>query len=443
MDQRCGADHCFATSISQASIAEDDIPEPQEEPKAAEPVVVKYLHNQNSQEVWQASWGGLFAAFEEANSGIKLEILESTGGLANLATKATALFAAGDTVDMYYGHFTYISQFAQAEMIQSLEPFLATGGDVSKADLDPNAVEKIGGQIHGIAWFNQAKEFWYHANMLADAGLTSPRELEARGEWTWEAQREIATSLTKKEGGKVTRWGMQQHFHSTGWYINNLFAWGADWYTNDISAPTINTQEFGDATQFAVEMVTVYEAAHRSRKAREGDAGANFVRETAATRVSSGSMVRAIKGAAAAKTDPFDIEMTLLPKGPGGQRATVHSINANYISTSSLEPDATWEFYKFLIGPNSDSFIADLGGRRYTAIRGQQPIVQYDYEDAAVYEAMTALSVPTKQIIKQSEVDGAWRENWGAFEEGSKTVREVQEEMQALAEIAIEDGCIC
>ena len=83
-----------------ASIAEDDIPEPQEEPKAAEPVVVKYLHNQNSQEVWQACWGGLFAAFEEANSGIKLEILESTGGLANLATKATALFAAGDPVDM-------------------------------------------------------------------------------------------------------------------------------------------------------------------------------------------------------------------------------------------------------------------------------------------------------------------------------------------------------
>ena len=240
-------------------------------------------------------------------------------------------------------------------MIQSLEPFLAVGGNVSKGDLDPNAVERIGGQIHGIAWFNQAKEFWYHANMVADAGLTSPKELEAR----------------------------------------------------------------------------------------EGDAGANFVRETAATRVSSGSMVRALKQAAASKTDPFDIEMTLLPKGPGGQRATVHSINANYISTSSLEPDATWEFYKFLIGPNSDSFIADLGGRRYTAIRGQVPIVQYDYEDAAVYAAMTALSVPTKRIIKQSEVDGAWRENWGAFEEGSKTVREVQEEMQALAEIAIEDGCIC
>ncbi len=66
---------CGQAMAPAESIAEDQAPEPQEEPKAAEPVVVKYLHNQNSQEVWQASWGGLFAAFEEANSGIKLEIL--------------------------------------------------------------------------------------------------------------------------------------------------------------------------------------------------------------------------------------------------------------------------------------------------------------------------------------------------------------------------------
>ena len=47
-------------------------------------------------------------------------------------------------------------------------------------------------------------------------------------------------------------------------------------------------------------------------------------------------------------------------------------------------------------------------------------------------------------MVKQSDVNAAWSENWEALEQGTKTVQEVQEEMQQVAENALRDGgCLC
>ena len=79
-----------------------------------------------------------------------------------------------------------------------------------------HALEKIAGQIYGIAWFNQGKEFWYNADQVTEAGLTSPSELVAEGKWTWDAALEFAQKLTKKEGPNTTRWGFYYAYYSTG-----------------------------------------------------------------------------------------------------------------------------------------------------------------------------------------------------------------------------------
>ena len=87
------------------------------------------------------------------------------------------------------------------------------------------------------------RSFWYNADLIAEAGLTSPRELEAQGNWTWDAVVEMAARLTETEGDRVTRWGFNYPYWSTGWFGHHLLAWGADWWNEDFTAPTINSPE--------------------------------------------------------------------------------------------------------------------------------------------------------------------------------------------------------
>jgi ABC-type glycerol-3-phosphate transport system substrate-binding protein len=426
----------------EAPAAKDEA-KPAEQAKVMEPKTVRYLHYTTTQAVWEDNFGQIFDAYRAKFPEVILEVDPVTGGFGVLIEKAVSSFAGNVPIDMYYGHFSYISQFAQNEMIQPLDPFIAKDTDVTRDEFYDHALERIAGQIYGIAWFNQGKEFWYNADQVTEAGLTSPSELAAEGKWTWDAALEFAQKLTKKEGPNTTRWGFYYAYYSTGWFGHHLRAWGADWWNADISAPTMNTPEFAAAVQAAQDMVTKHEVSPRRSAPRENDAKASFEEETLSARLASGANTRSFQATIMTKDEPFNIGHTLLPEGPGG-RNTIQAINANYLSSSAPEPDLAWELYKILIGPESDQQIARLGGRRYTASRKQSPVTLWPYENADVYAQMAELSEPAKQIVKQSEVSGAWGAGWNDMEDGARTVQEVQDELQQVATIALEEGgCIC
>ncbi len=438
----CGQAVTTMPAEGEAPAAEAEA-KPAEETKAMEPKTVRYLHYTTTQEVWEDNFGQIFDNYRAQFPEVQLEVDPVTGGFAVLIEKAVSSFAGNVPIDMYYGHFSYISQFAQNEMIQPLDPFIAKDGDVSRDDFYDHALEKIQGQIYGIAWFNQGKEFWYNADQVTEAGLTSPAELAADGKWTWDAALEFAQKLTKKEGANTTRWGFFYAYHSTGWFGHHLKAWGADWWNADITAATMTTPEFAAAVQAAQDLVTKHEVSPRISTPRENDASASFEEETLSARLASGANTRSFQANIMSKDTPFNIGHTLLPEGPGG-RTTIQALNANYLSSSAPQADLAWELYKILIGPESDQQIAQLGGRRYTASRKQSPVTLWPYEDANVYAQMAELSEGAKQIVKQSEVNGAWSQGWKDIEDGARTVQEVQDELQQVATIALEEGgCIC
>ena len=439
----CGQAMPASPAEGEAPAPKEEEAKPAEETKAAEPKTVRYLHYTTTQAVWEDNFGQIFDAYRAKFPDVNLEVDPVTGGFAVLIEKAVASFAGNVPIDMYYGHFSYISQFAQQEMIQPLDPFIAKDGDVSRGDFYDHALEKIGGQIYGIAWFNQGKEFWYNADQVTEAGLTSPAELEAEGKWTWDAALEFAQKLTKKEGQNTTRWGFFYAYHSTGWFGHHLKAWGADWWNADISAATMNTPEFAAAVQAAQDLVTKHEVSPRISTPRENDAKASFEEETLAARLASGANTRSFQEKIMTKDKPFNIGHTMLPEGPGG-RKTIQALNANYLSSSAPEADLAWELYKILVGPESDQQIARLGGRRYTASRKQSPVTLWPYEDADVYAKMAEISEGAKQIVKQSEVNGVWSQGWKDIEDGARTVQDVQDELQQVATVALEEGgCIC
>jgi ABC-type glycerol-3-phosphate transport system substrate-binding protein len=399
---------------------------------SVKPATVQYLHFDTGQQVWQESWGQIFAGFEAKYPGFKIQKDSVTQSLANISEKAIATFAGGGYYDTVYGHFTILSTFLAADAVQPLDGFLARDREVRADDYFPSATERMKGKLYGIAWFTQGKEIFYNANLLAEAGAPMPRQLERDGKWTWDALLDAARKVTKTDGTTTSVYGYNTGYSDPGTFINHLYAWGADWYDKGFTKPQIDTPQFLAATQFAVDMVAKYKVS----------GGGNFVQRQLAMLLGSGSSTRGWDEQIM-RPNLFTVEHTMLPKGPSG-RATAMANNCMYLCKSSKAPEAAWLFYKHLIGKDSQPQIAQLGGGRYTASKKFKPTTLFRFEDPAVYEASAAINRPTPLLVKQAEFQKDWAEAWKDMIEGKRGVRDALGQMQERTTMWLKEGsCIC
>lgn len=276
------------------------------------------------------------------------------------------------------------------------------------------------------------KEIWYNADLFARAGVTTPKQLEKDGKWTWDALLEAATRLTRREDDGTTSYGFNYAFTDTATYIHQLYAWGGDWFDANYTKPTINDPHFIDATQFAVDMVT------KQRVAGSSD----FTKGKLAMQLTGSPYARTVDEVIM-RTNPFRVEMTLLPKGPGG-RAVAIAQNANGIAKASKAPEATWLFYKHLLSKDVQPQVAMVGGGRYVASKKITPIVVGSYEDAAVYQASAAISRATPLIVKQADMNTDWTDGWKAMTTSARSVRDEAVTLQDQLTLLLKDsGCVC
>ena len=393
---------------------------------------VRYLHYDTGQPVWQENFAKIFDGFAQKYPGARVQPDVIAGGpLTGIAEKAIASYAGGATYEAFYGHFTILSSFLQADIIQPLDGFLGKDREVKADDYFPAAMEKMKGKLYGIAWFTQGKELFYNATMLAEAGAANPRQLEKDGKWTWDALVDVAKKVTKTDGATTTVYGFNTGFTDPGTFVNSLYAWGADFYDKGFTKPAIDTPQFLTATQFAVDMVTKSKVA----------GGGNFQQKTLGVLLGSGSSTRGWDDQIV-KPNLFTIEHTMLPKGPAG-RACAMANNCFYLGKGTKIPDAAWAFYKHMLSKDVQPQIAQLGGGRYAANKKLKPVTLFGFEDSAVYEASAAVNRPTPLIVKQTEFQKEWADTWTAMINGTKGVKDALTQMQERTAMWLKEGCIC
>ncbi len=388
--------------------------------KLTQQKLIRYLHVDVNQLYWKDAWNTIFRNFEEQNPQYRIS-WDPALGIGASAEKAIATFAAGDYYDFLYGHYTIIGGYVDKGVIQALDPFLAKEKDIKIDDFVPAAVEKFEGKTYGLAWFTNGKEFWYKWNKFQEVGVENPRDLEQAGEWTWPKLLEMSQKLVKRDGDEVTQFAFNLPFSSTGWMLNVLLAWGADWFDDNFTKATIDTPEFVEATEFAVDLVREHKVA-----------GGNFARGENVSLVTGSYYTRTFQQLL--QEEQFDLQMTLLPKGPTGLRRVPLANNASYVTAQAKDPDGAWEFNKFIIGEGAQTEMALLGGGRYSVFKDATPKVLHSYEDPEVYAASAKISAPTKLIVKQGDINKLWSEGWKEMVEGTKGVREHLTEMQRQAD---------
>ena len=416
--------------------------EAEEAPQAAEPNVIKYMHFTTQQQVWDDTYGAVIGRYDERNPDVTVELDLISGALTNMAEKAVSAHAAGIPYDMYYGWFGYISQFATSEIIQPLDPFVSRDAAFDLSEYYDFALEKINGRLYGIAWFMGARTIWYNADLMTNAGVDSPSKLDADGKFTWDALAELSTKLTTHEGPNVSQWGISFGGQRTDRIIIALKSWGADWWNEDFSAPAINSAAAADAVQAALDFVVKHQV-NPPLNRKETDIAPSFNEQKLAMVLNGPWYTRSINQQIYEGETPFNVELASVPVGPGG-RGTPMLLNAFWIASTSPAPDATWDFYKYLISEEVQPDWANLGGGRFPANRTYQPVVQYPFESIETYQAIAEVGIPLRQVVKQSDVNGAWGELWSQMEEGQKTVAESLAEIHQVADNALkEGGCIC
>jgi multiple sugar transport system substrate-binding protein len=400
-------------------------------PAAVQPATVRYLHVDTGQQVWQEQWGQIFANFQARYPQLKLQV-DSVAFGAPAIEKAIATFAAGDYYDLLYGHSSFIPSWLQADVLRPLDGFLARDRDISAADLVPAATDHYQGKLYGIAVRTFGKEVWYNADLLAQAGAPSPRQLEQEGKWTWDALLDVARKATRVEGDQIAVYGFNYGFNDPATFCQSLWSWGADWFDRGVTRPTIDAPPFVAATQFAVDLVS------RHRVAGGGD----FTKGRLAMTITSSFYTRTVDEQITPQ-NPFKLEMVMVPKGPAGRTVAVAN-NPKYVAKGARAPEGAWLFYKYLLSKDAQPQFARLGAGRYTASRKVQPIALQPYEDLAVYEAAGAIRRAPALLFKQADLDKEWAQAWKDTTDGRRGVREALLQTQERAALLLKDGgCLC
>ncbi|HVG98915.1 MAG TPA: extracellular solute-binding protein, partial [Chloroflexota bacterium] len=396
-----------------------------------QPATIKYQHVDTGQQVWQQSWGEIFASFKAKYPQHTLEVSPGPTGTPHIE-KAIATFAAGDAFDMLYGHQTFLSPFLKAGILQPLNPYLQKDRDLAVGDFLPAAVQTLKGQTYGIAWFMVGGEIWYNADLLAQAGAPSPKQLEKEGKWTWDALQDVATRVTRRDGDQVAVYGFNSLFNRPDYFSHSLYAWGADWFDTGITRATMDTPAFATATQAMVDLVAKHRVA----------GGGDFTRGTLAMYLTSTWYIRAVDESPARQAGA-KFETTMLPKGPAGRPVPLQN-NANYLGKGGRSLDATWLFYKHLLSKDVEPQIVKLGGARYQPRKAAAPALGVSYEDLSVYEASLKLTRTVPQIAMQAELDAEWRDRWAAMTQNQQGVRDALQQLQTRAtQLLQQGGCVC
>ncbi|MCY4437066.1 MAG: extracellular solute-binding protein [Chloroflexi bacterium] len=393
----------------------------QETPQDSGPSTIStlmVLRGQN--ETWINSWLDIFANFEAQHPEYKLAVTDSA--FASVTSKALTFMAAGFTFDAVYGFIDWLGLFADAGIIQSINPYLSTDTDVSMDDFHDFGVLRHRGIVYGLAWQLTAHPIWFNADRFQEAGLKTPAALEAEGNWTWEAVLDAALKLTRRGDSDITVGGLQVFPMFTSYLPYYAWAWGAELWDEGCTEASFTTPAFTDAVQYSVDLFTKHNVI-----------GGTFLYGTQGMVERAPDAVRQFDEGIAAR-DLFSIGMAPRPRGPNGDRGTVMTPSAIHLGNGAKNADGAWTFLKYTVSAAAQPHLAVFGQGRFNANKHLAPLTLYPFENPAVYTQMAQDGRPEPQLLQQREFYAAWRATWDAMVEGSLPVADAmattQEQVQ-------------
>jgi multiple sugar transport system substrate-binding protein len=294
-------------------------------------------------------WNQIVTDFHQANPNITVNVDVSDWD--SYWTKLKTMLSAGTPPDVFAMDAPLYLDYQSRGVLLNLQPYLDKNPDLLTG-VYPQTLEayKTPDGMFGVPRDFQTIALFYNKDMFDAAGVAYPT-----GDWTYDDLRNASKQLTKVGAdGKTTQYG----FYSDLWdmeliWSEAIWAYGGDVINADHTQTLIGDPKAREAWQLFHDMMFVDKSWPDSNTA--GEYGGDPFLAGVAAMTTIGHW--AVPGYAEVN---FKWDVAPMPKGPAGQATSVNSAGF-VVGKASKNPDAAFEFLKYVLSKPAQTRLAQLG----------------------------------------------------------------------------------
>jgi multiple sugar transport system substrate-binding protein len=192
-----------------------------------------------------AVYAGISTELEAALDGVTLAYEPGDNEGAGYQQKLLTNLSAGTAPDVFWVPGTDIADFASKGVILDLRQYADASGH-NDADFYPGPMAQLttelatgqpGNALWGLPRDVSTFGLYLNLDLITEAGQPDPRELEANGEWTWDAFQDVVEGVAAL-GGEIKGYGQSAWWGPYGAWMN---AAGGGFFNSDRTACNLNS----------------------------------------------------------------------------------------------------------------------------------------------------------------------------------------------------------
>lgn len=258
-------------------------------------------------------------------------------------------FQSGQSdIDVIGGDVIWPAQFAANGWILDLSDRFDEEDAFLPAPIEANTFE---GALYGVPWYTDAGFLYYRQDLLSDAGIDEAPE-------TYEELKEIAAQVSEEAG--IRHGHVFQGANYEGGVVNGLeFIWNAGGDVLDGNEVVIDSPEAVRGLEIERSMITDGISPQGVSQYMEQESASLFLRGDSVFMRNVPRMYALASDPADSNIDPEQIGISVLPVAESGIEPSSSTGGWNmFINASTEDPDAAWEFVRFMTAPEQQKFRA-------------------------------------------------------------------------------------
>jgi multiple sugar transport system substrate-binding protein len=304
------------------------------------------------------------AAYQAINDAINekltdIEVIYDPSPVQGYEDRLLTELSSGTAPDIVWVPGATFSSYASRNVFVDLAPLLEADPDLAPEDFFAAVIDEMQheGTLYGLPRDVGTMVVYYNVDMFEAAGLPTPLELQAEGNWTWETMYASALALTNNtDNAEEVTWGLTIPFW-WGTYLNLVGQAGGSLFNADRTECALNSPATTETFTF---LNRIYNGDGTNPPVSpppgsDADAGPLFLNGKVGMRWDGRWVIPTLRALAT-----MDWEVIELPSGSAGQ-ANSAFWGAYAITRSSKNVDAAYQVLRELVSSESQSALMELG----------------------------------------------------------------------------------
>jgi ABC-type glycerol-3-phosphate transport system substrate-binding protein len=272
--------------------------------------------------------------------------------------KLQTMFAADIGPDVLWDSIWRQPRFVQAGAVIALDDLVK--GDSSVPKYTPTALEmgKYKGKLYGLPLGASTWVVHYNSALFKEAGLKTPGELKAANQWSFDALKDAALKIGKREGDRLVTQGYMTDRQAYTW-MNYAYNNGAQFVDKGGAKFVADSKESIEALQWLADFVLT----HKVSPTLTDQQGGDYV-----PRFSTGKLAMMTYWAGGAidvknvVKDKFDFDVIELPVNkPGRESGGYWHANLINVNSKAKSRDHAWGVGKLAAGTKAEIMRIESG----------------------------------------------------------------------------------